>query len=287
MTALKPITTAAVVGAGTMGSGIAQIFAQAGIRVTLHDTEADALLRADAAIRSSLTRLVAKSLIGAAAADAVPARITPTQSLERCAHADLVVEAIVEDVQAKQSVFRQLDVLCRPDVPLASNTSSVSISLLAAATQRKERVLGMHFMNPVQLMPLVEVVRGRDTSPQIVEVVRRLCVRLGKTAIEAADRPGFIANRILMPMINEAVYALMEGVGAAKDIDGVMTLGMRHPMGPLALADFIGLDVCLAILDVMRDGLGDDKYEACPLLRKMVAAGHLGRKTGRGFYSYP
>jgi 3-hydroxybutyryl-CoA dehydrogenase len=199
---------------------------------------------------------------------------------------DYVVEAIVEHVDAKRDVFTRLDTLTRPDVILTSNTSSISITTLGAATKRPDRVLGMHFMNPVPIMTLVELIRGQATSPESMAVATDLCTRLGKTAVEAADYPGFISNRILMPMINEAIYAVMEGVGTPEAIDTVMKLGMNHPMGPLTLADFIGLDVCLAIMEVLHDGLGDPKYRACPLLRRMVAAGHLGRKTGRGFYQY-
>jgi 3-hydroxybutyryl-CoA dehydrogenase len=200
--------------------------------------------------------------------------------------ADYIVEAIVESVEAKRALFTSLDAIARPEVILASNTSSISITVLGAATRRPARVLGMHFMNPVPLMPLVEMVRGQATSEESMRTGSELCRRLGKTPVEAADFPGFIANRILMPMINEAIYAVMEGVGTPEAIDTVMRLGMNHPMGPLTLADFIGLDVCLAILDVLRDGLGDPKYRACPLLRRMVAAGQLGRKSGQGFYSY-
>jgi 3-hydroxybutyryl-CoA dehydrogenase len=202
------------------------------------------------------------------------------------AGADYVVEAIVENVGAKRALFEQLDAIVRPDVILASNTSSISITLLGAATKRPDKVLGMHFMNPVPIMTLVELIRGQATSADSMRVASGLCATLGKTPVEAADYPGFIANRILMPMINEAMFALMEGVGTAEAIDSVMKLGMHHPIGPLALADFIGLDVCLAIMNVIHDGLGDPKYRPCPLLRRMVAAGQLGRKSGQGFYSY-
>jgi 3-hydroxybutyryl-CoA dehydrogenase len=280
------IGSVAVVGAGTMGSGIAQVCAQAGLYVTMHDASADALVRADAAIRSSLDRFVTKGTLDAGARDAALARISPVRTLEECASVDLIVEAIAEDPAAKRSLFGALDALCPPHVPFASNTSSVSITALGAATSRAGRVFGLHFMNPVPLMPLVELVRGQETLDETMGTARDLCRTLGKTPVESADFPGFIANRVLMPMINEAIYALMEGVGTAESIDAVMTLGMKHPMGPLALADLIGLDVCLAILDVMRDGFGDPKFRACPLLRRMVAAGRLGRKTGQGFYRY-
>ena len=280
------ITTVGIVGAGTMGSGIAQVFAQAGFAARLIDVAEPMLGRARASIEKSLTRMVAKGTLAAAERDATIGRLQVSTTLESLVDADLVVEAIVEDVDAKRALFTRLDSLIRPDALLASNTSSISITRLGAATRRPDRVLGMHFMNPVPLMTLVELIRGQSTSDETMSVASALVTRLGKTAVEAADYPGFIANRILMPMINEAIYAVMEGVGAPEAIDTVMTLGMNHPMGPLALADFIGLDVCLAILNVLQDGLGDPKYRPCPLLRRMVDAGHLGRKSGRGFYVY-
>lgn len=270
-----------------MGRGIAQAFAQAGFDVQLHDASAAALARGVAAIGRSLDRFVERGALTAADRDAVLSRLTTHATLEDCARADVVVEAIVEDADAKRALFQRLDAVCAPHVVLASNTSSISIASLAAATARPDRVVGLHFMNPVPLMPLVELIRSHSSSEATIQIAHGLCATLGKTAIEAADAPGFIANRVLMPMINEAVYALMEGVGTAEAIDGVMTVGMKHPMGPLALADLIGLDICVAILDVMRDGFGNAKYDACPLLRRMVDAGRLGRKSGEGFYRYP
>jgi 3-hydroxybutyryl-CoA dehydrogenase len=280
------IETIGVVGAGTMGSGIAQVFATSGFAVRLADVGQPMLDRARATVEASLARLVAKGRLTAADREAALRRLEPTTALDALADADFVVEAIVEDVDAKRALLERLDAIVPGATILASNTSSISITALAAATGRPERVLGMHFMNPVPLMDLVELVRGQSTSDESMRVARELCGRLGKTAVEAADYPGFIANRVLMPMINEAVYAVMEGVGTAEAVDTVMKLGMRHPMGPLELADFIGLDVCLAILDVLHEGFGDPKYRACPLLRRMVAAGHLGRKSGQGFYQY-
>ena len=280
------IKTVGVVGAGTMGSGIAQVFAQAGFDVLLVDTGEAILDRARTVIDKSVSKLVEKKTLADGDRDATLARLSMTTSIDAIAAVDFAIEAIVENVEAKIALFRRLDALLKPDVILASNTSSISITSLGAATGRPERVLGMHFMNPVPLMELVELVRGQATSEESMRTAFDLCRRLGKTAVEAADYPGFIANRILMPMLNEAFYAVMEGVGTPEAIDAVMKLGMKHPMGPLTLADLIGLDVCLAILDVLHEGLGDPKYRACPLLRRMVAAGQLGRKTGRGFYVY-
>jgi 3-hydroxybutyryl-CoA dehydrogenase len=275
-----------VIGAGTMGNGIAQVFAQSGYEVRLIDAVPAALDRARGTIDKSLGKFVEKGKLKAEDRDAALARLSTGTEIQAFADVDYVVEAIVEDVTVKRDLFGQLDAVTRPHVILSSNTSSISITVLGAATQRPDKVLGMHFMNPVPLMTLVELIRGQATSPESMAIASDLCAKLGKTALEAADYPGFIANRILMPMINEAIYALMEGVGTAEAIDGVMKLGMNHPMGPLTLADFIGLDVCLAILNVLHEGLGDPKYRPCPLLKRMVAAGHIGRKSGQGFYKY-
>ena len=275
-----------VVGAGTMGSGIAQVFAQAGCDVRIVDAAAGAIDRARSTIDKSLAKLVEKGRLTAEQRDQALGRLSAGTSVDALSDADYVVEAIFEDSEAKRALFARLDQVTRPEVILASNTSSISITVLGAATTRPDRVLGMHFMNPVPLMALVELIRGQATSADSMLAATDLCMRLGKTAVEASDYPGFIANRILMPMINEAIFALMEGVGTPESIDTVMKLGMNHPMGPLTLADFIGLDVCLAIMEVLHEGLGDPKYRACPLLRRMVAAGHLGRKSGQGFYKY-
>jgi 3-hydroxybutyryl-CoA dehydrogenase len=280
------IKTIGVVGAGTMGNGIAQVFAHAGFDVVLHDAVAPALERARKTIEASLQRFVEKGKLTDGDRQAALGRLRSTESIDDLAPADYVVEAIVEDANAKSALFARLDALLQRHAILTSNTSSISITALGAATKRPDRVLGMHFMNPVPLMTLVELIRGQATSTESMEAASELCRRLGKTAVEAADYPGFISNRVLMPMINEAVYCVMEGVGTPEAIDSVMKLGMNHPMGPLTLADFIGLDVCLAIMNVLHDGFGDAKYRPCPLLRRMVAAGHLGRETGRGFYQY-
>jgi 3-hydroxybutyryl-CoA dehydrogenase len=280
------VTSIGVIGAGTMGHGIAQTFAQAGFSVQLVDIAQPVLDRARAAIAASLGKFVEKGRLAGAGRDDALGRISTTTSLDHLADADYIVEAIVEQADAKCALFTSLDAIAKAGAILASNTSSISITTLGAATKRPDRVIGMHFMNPVPLMPLVELIRGQVTSLESMRVASELCTALGKTAVEAADYPGFIANRILMPMINEAIYAVMEGVGTPEAIDTVMKLGMNHPMGPLTLADFIGLDVCLAILNVLHDGLGDPKYRPCPLLRRMVAAGRLGRKSGQGFYAY-
>ncbi len=280
------MTRAAVIGAGTMGNGIAHVFAQHGWEVALVDSVPAALEKAGATIRANLERQVKKGAIPAHVPAEVLARVKTVTSLEGAADADLVVEAASESPAVKFSLFEQLDGIAPPSAILATNTSSISITEIAARTRRPDRVIGMHFMNPVPVMQLVEVIRGHATSDATTSTVMETARALGKVPVEVHDYPGFVSNRVLMPMINEAIFCVMEGVATPEAIDTVMKLGMAHPMGPLALADFIGLDVCLAILDVLQRGLGDDKYRACPLLRRMVAAGDLGKKTGRGFYDY-
>ena len=276
----------AVIGAGQMGNGIAHVFAQAGFPVTMIDVADAALQRGRATIASNLDRQIKKGTIDAAAKDTTLARISENTDIGAAADAAVVIEAATEHAPLKFEIFSKLDSLTPATTILATNTSSISITEIAARTKRAEQVIGMHFMNPVPVMQLVEVIRGLATSDATTTKVIGLAQQLGKTPVEVNDYPGFVANRILMPMINEAVYCLMEGVGSVESIDTVMKLGMNHPMGPLALADFIGLDTCVAILEVMHKGLGDPKYRPCPLLRKYVAAGWLGKKSGRGFYDY-
>ncbi len=280
------INVLGVVGSGQMGSGIAQVAAACGLSVIMNDIKDEFVERGFATIEKSLGRLVKKEKITEADQASILGRIEGSTSLEDMVRADYVVEAATENEALKLKIFEDLDKFCKADAILSSNTSSISITKIAAVTSRPEKVIGMHFMNPVPMMKLVEIINGLATSEATTQATQDLAVQMGKTPVPANDFPGFVANRILMPMINEAVYALYEGVGKAKDIDQIMKLGMNHPMGPLALADLIGLDTCLAILEVLHKGLGDSKYRACPLLRKYVDAGWLGRKTGRGFYVY-
>ncbi|HEY0370492.1 MAG TPA: 3-hydroxybutyryl-CoA dehydrogenase [Thermoanaerobaculia bacterium] len=275
-----------VIGGGTMGNGIAHTAAASGFDVTLVDVNDQILQRAVSTITANLQRGVDKGKMTAEERDAVVARIRPNTDLQSIGDADIVIEAILEKLEAKTELFAKLDTITKPECILASNTSSISITKIAAATKRPDKVIGMHFMNPVPVMTLVEVIRGIATSDETWVKVEDLAKRMGKTAIEVNDYPGFISNRVLMPMINEAIFTLYEGVATREAIDGVMKLGMNHPMGPLTLADFIGLDVCLAILRVLEQGFGDPKYRPCPLLVKMVDAGWLGRKSERGFYDY-
>ncbi len=276
----------AVIGAGQMGNGIAHVFAQSGFPVTMIDVTDDALKRGRDTIASNLDRQIKKGTLPAADKDVILGRIALARGLAEVAGSWLVIEAATENRDLKFGIFSELETLADKGTILATNTSSISISEIASETNRPELVIGMHFMNPVPVMQLVEVIRGLATSDDTTNRILETSKQLGKTPVEVQDYPGFVANRILMPMINEAVFCLMEGVGSAESIDTVMKLGMNHPMGPLALADFIGLDTCLAILEVMHDGLGDPKYRPCPLLRKYVAAGWLGRKSKRGFYAY-
>jgi 3-hydroxybutyryl-CoA dehydrogenase len=276
----------AVIGAGQMGNGIAHVFAQNGFDVTMIDVSADALKRGKDTIAGNLDRQIKKGTLQAPEKDSILGRVNTAQSLDGAKDAALIVEAATENRDLKFTIFSDLDDIAGGDAILATNTSSISITEIAARTKRADKVIGMHFMNPVPVMQLVEVIRGLATSDATTQRVLELSKAVGKTPVEVQDYPGFVANRILMPMINEAIYCLMEGVGTPEAIDTVMKLGMNHPMGPLALADLIGLDTCLAILEVLHDGLGDPKYRPCPLLRKYVAAGWLGRKSKRGFHAY-
>jgi 3-hydroxybutyryl-CoA dehydrogenase len=280
------MTKVAVIGAGTMGNGIAHVFAQHNWEVTLIDVAPAALGQGLATIRANLERQAKKGIITAEAVQEILSRVVATPSMEVAGEAELIVEAATERADLKFEIFRKLDAIAPAGAILASNTSSISITEIAAKTKRPDQVIGMHFMNPVPVMQLVEVIRGQGTSDATTQRTLEIARALGKTPVEVNDYPGFVANRVLLPMINEAIYAVMEGVATPESIDTVMKLGMGHPMGPLTLADFIGLDVCLAILEVMHSGLGDPKYRPCPLLRKKVAAGELGRKSGKGFYKY-
>jgi 3-hydroxybutyryl-CoA dehydrogenase len=286
MVAMAAIQTIGVIGSGTMGGGIAHVAARSGFKVILHDLDQPLLDRAVATITKNLDREVAKGKISADDKSLALSQIIPAQQTSRLAGADFIIEAVTENFETKSKVFKAMDQIARPGVILASNTSSISITKIASKTQRPDKIIGMHFMNPVPVMALVEIVRGLVTSDETYQATKHVAESFGKTPVEVNDFPGFVSNRVLMPMINEAIYCVMEGVGNPESVDAVMRLGMNHPMGPLALADLIGLDVCLDIMEVLYSGFGDSKYRSCPLLRKMVDAGRLGRKSGEGFYKY-